>query len=287
MNTSPLKIAREKISVFDYTEYRSYLRALYDQAKCESKSYSYAALSKDLGLASTNAFAVINGKRNLTEKTAKRICEKLSLSAKATKYFLALFKAEHARSAQEREDAYQERLSLRKRRLPNELERHQLAFFEHWHNAAILEMLRLERASDSPEWLAENIQPDIGLPKVKASLELLKTLGYIAWDKDRGRLYPTEAAISTGNEVERLAILSYHHGMLDLAMHAMDKISAQDRDIGALTFVASDSLKEKIKEEVIAFRKRMISLAHQDKEGQHVIQLNMQFFPLSKKEKAK
>ncbi len=271
------------IAVSDYPDYRSYLAALYQAAKARNSSYSYALLSLDLGLSSTNGFSVIQGKRDLSEKTATRISERLQHSAAQKKYFLALIKHEHAKTSVEREEAFQELIEIKQRQLPSDTDRRQLAFFKHWYNAAILELLGLEKASDKPEWIAEHLRPGVSVPKIKQSLDLLQELKYLAFDPKKGRLVPTEATISTGNEVERLAIFSYHRQMLELATQAMDIIPAEERDISAVTLRVSPQLREQMKEEIVALRKRFIALANESSASEEILQVNFQLFPLSKK----
>lgn len=271
------------VAVSDYPDYRSYLAALYQAAKIQRSSYSYAQLSLELGLSSTNAFAVIQGKRDLSEKTATRISERLQHTAIQKRYFLALIHQEHAKTSSDREIAFQELIEIKQRQLPSDTDRRQLAFFKHWYHAAILELLGLEHASDQPEWIAEHIRPSISVPKVKQSLELLQELKYLAFNPEKKRLTPTEITISTGNEVERLAIFSYHRQMLDLAVQAMDTISSEERDISAITVRVDSQLREQMKEEIVALRKRFIALANENKNAEEILQVNFQLFPLSKK----
>lgn len=278
-----LKDVAAGIAVSDYSDYRSYLAALYQAAKALNASYSYALLSLELGLSSTNGFSVIQGKRDLSEKTATRISDKLQHSASQKKYFLALIRQEHAKTSLEREEAFQELIEIKQRQLPSDADRRQLAFFKHWYHAAILELLGLPHASDKPEWISENLRPSVSVPKVKQSLDLLQELNYLSFDKTKERLFPTEATISTGNEVERLAIFSYHRQMLELATQAMDIIPAEERDIGAITLRVSTQLHEQMKEEIIALRKRFIALANESSESEEILQVNFQLFPLSKK----
>jgi uncharacterized protein (TIGR02147 family) len=266
------------LNIFEFEDYRSYLSALYVAAKNRLPSYSYANLSSDLGLSSTNAFTVIQGKRNLTAKTAERIAEILRLGATRGRFLVALVQQEHARDKEARDNAFQERLQLAKRQLASKVDRAKLLFFENWYNSAILELLRLPDSKDDPQWIAATLRPSIGLPRVKASLKLLTELGYLA--PVNGCLRPTTATISTGDEIERLAILSFHRQMIDLAIAAMDAVPADERDISALTFAVSEQTAKRIKDEVVAFRRRLIDLANADTTLEKILQLNVQLFPL-------
>jgi uncharacterized protein (TIGR02147 family) len=203
----------------------------------------------------------------------------LKLPVAQKKFLLALVAYDRAVGV-ERDTIFQEILKLKSKLLPNDLDRKQLAFFQNWYNAAILELLRLPAASDDPEWISRTLNPKVALPKVKNALSLLCELGYLAVDKSLGRLVPTDANISTGNEVAGMAIIGFHHQMLDIARHAIDDVEAELREISAVTLSVSSDLREEIKQEIIKLRKRMIQKSNEIKNPDEVVQLNFQMFPV-------
>lgn len=282
---SKLRDVAKRHLITEYDDYRSYLDAVYHSVKESTSTFSYAHFSVSLGLSSTNAHAIIAGHRNLSVKTGQRIAESLGLSESHKKYLLALIKNAHAKTSADGDAAFKEKLDLAKTSLPTKLDESRLRFFEAWHNAAIIELLRLDEAKDSASWIAENIRPNLSIPKVKQSLRLLTELGYVAFDKKRGRLYPTEVSITTGDHVERLAVLSFHRQMIDLAKSAMDQIPAEERQIGAVTLAVSQNLREQFTREFIELRKRFLKLAESESNPDEIIQINLQLFPLSRRQK--
>jgi uncharacterized protein (TIGR02147 family) len=271
--------------ITSHEDYRSYLEAVYQAIKSQTPEYSYAHFSVSLGLSSTNAHAVIAGHRNLSNKTGLRISTALGLTESQKRYLLALIKQEHAKSTAEREDAFQERVKLARSSLPSKIDERRLNFFENWYHAAIIELLRLDDASDNAQWICENLRPGIPLPHVKQSLKLLRDLGYLVFDEAKGRLYPAEVSISTGDQVERLAILSYHRQMINLAVSAMDQIDAQERDIATITIGVSQRLREQIQHDLFAMRKKFLELAKEETKPDEILQINFQLFPISRRVK--
>lgn len=273
------------VDVTTFANYRDYLEAIYQGAKNIKDGYSYVQLSDDLGLASTNGFAIIHGTRKLSEKIALRIAEKLFLNAKQKKYLLGLVKQAHAKTADTREQGFHDQLEVARQNLSSDLDRRRLLFFEHWYHAAIIELMRLPSASDDPKWIASNLNPKVPLHQVKSSIELLISLEYLKYNTERKRLYPTEATISTGDRVERLAIMSYHRQMLDLAVTAMDRIDEDKRDISAITVSVSESLREQMIGELIALRKRFLQLSSAETNPTDIVQVNMQLFSMTHQRK--
>lgn len=282
LSRSKLKEIARALKVTDHSDYRTFLRLVYAEAKVVDDSYSFVRFSDDLGLGSTNAHSVIQGRRPLTVKAAERICESLGLAGLQKRYFLALVAQSRAKSTSDRDAVFQERLKLKQQVLPNEIDRRQLAFFENWYNAAILELLRLDNSSDDAQWIADHLSPAVPLAKVRESLRLLLDLGYIAIDRKLGRLFPTEATISTGNDVSGMAIHSFHRQMIKLALDAIDDVASENRDISAVTIAISKPLEEQLKEDLVALRKRYLQLAADDKHPTEIVQLNIQVFPLVK-----
>ena len=285
LSKTKLREIVRSLNVTDHSDYCDFLALVFAAAKAEDPSYSYVRFSEDLGVGSANAQSIIVGRRKLTLKAAERLCEALTMTGVQKRYFLNLVEQKRAKSATERDSIFDERLELRQRLLPTELDRRQLAFFEHWYHAAILEILRLDEARDDAAWLSNELSPTVPESKVEDSLKLLTELGYLRRDDHRQRLYPTDVTITTGNEVIGLALVSYHRQMLKLAMDAIEGVAAEERDISALTLMATPELVAQFKEEIAGVRKRFLALAAAETHATEVVQLNMQLFPLKKKTK--
>lgn len=282
LNKSKLKEIAKALKVTDQSDCRIFLALVYAEAKAVDKSYSFVRFSEDLGLGSTNAHSVIRGRRPLTVKSAEKICEALGLTGVQRRYFLALVAQSRAKSITERDTLFEQRIRLKQQVLPSALDRRHLSFFENWYNAAILEILRMPNSSDDVEWVAEHLSPSVPPARVRESLELLVELGYLAHDPKYGRLYPTEATITTGNDVSGLAIHSFHRQMIKLALDAIDNVASEHRDISTITLALSKPVEQMLKDEMNALRKRYLQLAAEETNPTEIVQLNVQLFPLNK-----
>lgn len=273
------KIAGES-PVTGFNDYRSWLREIYSQAKGLDPSYSYSKLSNDLGLSSSNAHLVISGKRDLTLRTSAHIVKALNLAAKQKKYLEALVNYEHAKSSLERDKAFKTILKLKTKTLETSLDKNQLAFFTHWYHAAILEMLRITKTPNDPEWVSARLTPQVSVPNVKKALKLLNDLGY-AREVD-GHLFATDEIISTGDQVQGLAINSFHSQMIELGKGAITTHHSSEREISSITVAMPKDLKAQLEKELIALRKKYLNLASKSDKLEEVVQLNFQLFSLTK-----
>jgi uncharacterized protein (TIGR02147 family) len=73
--------------------------------------------------------------------------------------------------------------------------------------------------------------------------------------------------------------------MIDLAKSAMDQIPAEERDISAVTLAVSQKLREQFTQEFIELSKRFLILAESETDPDEIIQINLQLFPLSRRQK--
>ncbi len=282
VNKTELRKIAHDIKITDYIDYRMWMKAIYLEAKHREKSYSYAKMSSDLGLGSSNAHLVVTGKRDLTAKTGSKVADALKLGSLHRQYFIKLIEYTRAKDAVDRDVFFQELLKIKSKQLPNEIEKQKLQFFSEWYNGAILELLRLDDAKDTPEWISENLSPKVTVPQVKRSLELLKELGYVKFQEDKNRLFPTNKTVSTGNEAAGLAIVRFHQQMLDIAKAAIDGFDYTEREISAVTLSIPHELKPEIKAEIVKLRKKLIEMSNECSNGNEIVQVNFQLFPLAR-----
>ena len=59
-------------------------------------------------------------------------------------------------------------------------------------------------------------------------------------------------------------------------------MNEERRDVSAVTVCVSEAAARRMKAEVQAFRKKILAIADEVKDGDEVYQLNMQLFPLTK-----
>jgi uncharacterized protein (TIGR02147 family) len=275
-----LRSIAKSIPITGYMSYREWLAAVFKEAKSQDESYSYAKYSTDLAVGSSNAHSIITGKRNLTPKTMGHIIDALAMTGIGKKYLEALVTYERATDSANRDQAFAELMRQKTRALSTDLDRNQLRFFEHWYHAAILELLRLPAANDDPEWIASTLNPQPHLTEVKKALALLEELKYIAHMD--GRLRPTDAIISTGDEASGIALSSFHQQMIEIAKRAVTDSPAIEREISSLTLSVPRGMRDQIKSEIVAFRKRILHLSQSTQDAEEVIQVNFQLFSLGR-----
>jgi uncharacterized protein (TIGR02147 family) len=109
----------------------------------------------------------------------------------------------------------------------------------------------------------------------------LEQNGFIEKDA-RGRYRQTDSVITTGPEVKSALMAHYHKKTILQSAQAIDEIPSKDRDISSVTMSVSKQTYLEIKKEIQDFRKRLLSLARNDKNPEMVCFAGFQLVPKSK-----
>ena len=155
-----------QISVFDYLDYRAYLRDYYVEQKQEAK-LSYRGFAALAGLKSPNYLKlVIDGQRGLTSEMAERFARAMALSGDALAYFKSLVQFNQARSTSERTEHYAKLTGFHRYRGAQLLEQAQAACHSTWYIPAIRELVASKKFRNDPKWIAAHLVPTITIDAV-------------------------------------------------------------------------------------------------------------------------
>jgi uncharacterized protein (TIGR02147 family) len=274
---------KSPIDVFDYLDFRAFLQDFYNAKKQAGGTFSFRNFSRKAGLRSPNHLKrVIDGERNLTADMARRYARALDLDGDEVSYFIDLVDFNQARTAAERNQAYRRLTGFRGWRKAHRLDLAHAAYHSTWYLPAIREMAMRPDFRAEPSWIGPRLMPPVSTIDVQRALDVLLELGLLVKTAG-GKLQQGEPVVTTGPETRGLHIGNYHRAMMERAAAAIDVVPAPDRDISSLTFcVGSDGLR-RIKQRIQRFRQELVMLATQEDEGEQVVQLNMQMFPLTTK----
>ena len=278
----------QQLDVFEYLDYRKFLGQYYTLKKAESRSFSYRAFSRRCGLKSPNHLKrVVERERNLSEDAALRYAETIGLEGDSGKYFCELVRFDQAKSRKEKSAAYRRLTQFRGYRKAQHLDSRHDQYHSEWYIPTIREMLTLKGFSSDPKWIAAQLVPEITEREAKSALSVLQDLGMFARD-EQDNIVQADQVVSTGAEASKdpqtvnLHIVHYHSAMMKKAVESIDLVPREERDISGVTLCLPKSSIPKLKERIRAFRQEIIAMEAQAGEGDQVVQLAVQLFPLSK-----
>lgn len=274
------KDGQSKISVYEYLDYRAFLRDQYAQSKSE-KGLTFRGFSARAGLSSPNYLQlVMAGKRNLTSQMAARFAKALNLDRDACDYFVELVNFTQSKSNPEREASFGRLTGFRSYRQARPLDVAQADYHSYWYIPAVRELVANPSFRDDPSWISRMFLPRITPDEAAHALRVLLDLNLLSRD-DNGSVHQSEALVSTGAEAKGVNIPRYHRVMMERASAAIDLVPATDRDISSLTLCLGSGGLRKLKERIARFRKEILELSVLETAPSQVIQVNFQLFPLS------
>lgn len=268
--------------LFHYTDYRHFLRDYYEVCKKErGTQFSYRSFSRAAGFRSPNFLQlVIQGKRNLGVKGIEAIIRVLGLTKNQAAFFRVLVQFNQAKNSQEQKLYFEELRRFKSFREIRSLESDQYEYLSHWYHAAIRELCLLPNFKANPNWIAEQLRPNITSQMAEHSLNLLQRLGLLK-ENTQGSLTPADRAITTAREVQSLGVKNFHGEMLQKAKDSLEQTPAQFRDISSVTVALSQENFERAKRRIQELRRELNILFSEDQSPEVVYQLNFQIFNLS------
>lgn len=269
-----------KTDVFDYLDYRAFLRDCYAERQ-RSRALSYRGFARRAGLRSPNYLKiVIEGKRNLSDELAGRFAGAFGLEADEREFFVALVQFNQARTAAARNAAYTRLTGFRRYRQARPLEVQHAAYHSTWYVPAVRELATRRGFREDPGWIARTLRPVITRAEAAHALRTLQELGLLVRD-DQGCLVQGDALLSTGPETQGHHIANYHRMMLEMAAQSIDTMDASERDISSLTLCLGEDGLRRLKDRIQRFRRELLDLSTLERDPRQVVQVNFQLFPLS------
>jgi uncharacterized protein (TIGR02147 family) len=270
------------VSVYDFLDYRAFLKAHYDSKKKTSRNFSHRMFSKLAGFRSPNHLKLImDGQRNLGLDSIPRVAAAVGLEGREVEFFADLVSFDQALNLLEKNRALQAIASSRRFRAARRIDGDLLVYLTHWYNAAIRELAAHPDFSEDPQWIAARLRPRITPTEAAQAMELLLSLGLLARDPDTGRVERGEPTLTTEHEVRSIGAAAFHHQMILRAAESIDTVSSMFRDLAALTVCVRPEVAAQVRESIHRFREQITELCDADARGDVVYQLNIQWFPLS------
>jgi uncharacterized protein (TIGR02147 family) len=268
-------------SVFDYTDYRKFLREYYAWAKANQRGFSHRAFMAKTGMSGPNYFKrVMDGVHDLTDNSIPKFVTALDLTDSEAEYFRHLVYFNQADTLEEKDRCFNVLMELKTPHRHTVLEKAQYDYYKDWYNIAIREMLSFFPYKDNPKEMGKRLAPPVQPKKVKKAIELLEALGLVEKGAD-GSHKASSQFILSNPEVQSLLIPKFHQAMTRLAEEAITRFPKDERYFSSSTVSLSDRTYKEIIEVIRATRKEVLRKVGEDQEPERVYHLNMQLFPLT------
>ena len=227
----------------------------------KNPSYSLRAFSRSLGMDSSTVSAILNGKRPLTLKTARKIIDGLNITSPAEAQALIV-----------------ETLTDQTELVPNytELAMETAEAISSWQHFAILALLELKDFKGKERLISERLNIPFGI--TTECIARLEKLGLI---EKKGRDWVlTKQNITAPDQIPSGALREGHRQNILKSLHSLENDPIENRDISGITMAISKRRLAEAKKMITDFR-RTLSRHLEDGKRDAVYRLNIQLFPLS------
>jgi uncharacterized protein (TIGR02147 family) len=277
---------KSTIVIFDYTDYRQYLEAFYREQKARNPGFSYRSFAIKARISSVGLYKdVVNGRQRLSRRVVSKFSEAMGHSKREAEYFEAMVFFSDAKTVDERKLYFSRMMECHESRA-RKVEASQYEYYSCWYYSAVRALLSFYRFDGADfESLGRKLSPPIRAPQARKAIEVLEKVDMIR--KNAAGVYePCDQIVTTGNlecdrNVQSLNVITMQKNFNTLASEAFDRYSAQQMDMSTVTVSVSRHMLRTIKDELAAFRKKLLSLAEKDPNPECVYQLNCHFYPLT------
>jgi len=267
--------------IFGYLDYRKYLRDLCAAKKVQNPHFSYRYLSQKLAIKSAGFFSwVLQGKRNISARLVLEIIRYFKLTKEEGVYFESLVAFNQADTHDERRHAF-DKLLLMRRGSVKQVDADACAFYRTWYYPALRELVAIMPVSDANSAeIASKLSPAVKISDVKDALETLVRLGLVTKSPSQ-RYERTDKVLSSRENIPLVALHDYQISCMDIAKRAFDTFDKNERELSTVTMSIDDEAYLTIIERLATLRREVMEIARSVKTPSRVMQLNLQYFPLT------
>lgn len=269
-------------NIFEYSDYRTYLRDYYVTEKSRRPAFSYRYFARRAGHTSPNFLKlVIEGKRNLGPASVSAFARALELDTEEASFFAELVAHGQAKTDADKSKHLTRITAARNFRKAGRIEGHLFDYLQHWYLPAIRELVARPDFVEDPKWIAKELVPQITAKKAAEGLKVLANLGLVRRMPD-GRLERGDPSWTTGPEPSSKIVEAFHHQMLTLATEAIQKFSPEERTVSSLVVCVKAKTVSELRRRLTSFQQELLALCDADEEPEVVYEVGMQLFPLSR-----
>jgi uncharacterized protein (TIGR02147 family) len=273
-------------NIYEFADFRKFLDEYQKNRSKIDNRFKRSEICRKLGLPNTRSFFndVVKGRKDISSAFVERFVGVLELEDDEAQYFRALVKFNQSMIEKERDLLFDQLIALNK--TPHKfVNPEEYTYYSEWHHSAIRALLDVFDIKDDYKLIGRSLLPAISPSKAEQSIQLLNKLGFIRKNK-QGYWKPAVKAITTGPYAKDELVKQFQLKSLEMGKRALISFNNEPNSTSTMTLSMSPKIQQKIEERIQQLKKEIRSMVHKDTRPANVVyQLNMQFFPQSKRAK--
>ncbi|MCQ2123759.1 MAG: TIGR02147 family protein [Fibrobacter sp.] len=277
--------ARNKINIYDYLDYRLFLRDFYDLEKSLDPTFSYRVFATAVDIDASLLVKILRSKRHLSDTSVNTFVAFFNFKEGKSEYFQEMVAYGKAKTP----DAIRKHFETLQKMRPSRcrmLDEARYRYFQQWYYPMVRSALDVYeyRGEQDAVSLGNSCIPKLTAAQIVTSVEALLQLG-LAKRNEQGRIVPSDAHVRTQDHWLSASISEYQKTVTELGRQSIENIPKENRDISTLTMALDSSQIEKIRGILADARKSIVNVVNSMPAEQcdSVYQLNFQMFPMMKK----
>ncbi len=268
--------------VYGYDNYRFFLRDFFREQKRLKSVFSHRYFARRAGFSSSSFCAhVIEGKRNLTAESMRKMLKGLGLTGKAAVYFESLVYYNQARTVDDREHFFRQLERLRKSTTFYRVNQRQFAYYDEWYYPVIRELAVYGNWRGSYAALGRLVRPPVPPEKARAAVETLVEVGLLERRPDGS--FAQSAQAVTAEDVPWNVTRKTRKEFVLRAIEAMETLPVDKRHIAGATVAMSEEAYRRVAQRLDEVRREILAAATEETQVNGVYQVNLQAFPVSER----
>jgi uncharacterized protein (TIGR02147 family) len=267
-------------SIFEYVDYRQYLKDQFDARKSADRRFSYREFAEAIQIDTSNLHKLLNGRMHLPARCHSFALSYLDLSGRSAEYFILLTAYARERSSGGKTEILDRALALREVACRQIEESHLEQYFGDWWVSAVRSLLEVNDGRAVPSEISGRLIPKVDEQQVSRALDVLLALGMVRKGSS-DRLVPVEAHVTASGEIKTRAVRRYQERILGLASESVHRFGPEQRDISTITMSVDGRAASRIQEALKECRRQVQIEVDEAKRPDRVMQLCMAFFPLA------
>jgi uncharacterized protein (TIGR02147 family) len=268
-----------ELSIFDYLDYRDFLRDHYELSKKCRKYFSYRYVGIKTGIDPSFYAKVLQKQMHIAERSLPKLVAFLEFPAREADFFHTLVKFNKAKSRDQIKHYFRLLVTLRDP-LVSPVSKDHEHLFDAWYVVAVRELLNFFPFDGNFARLGRMLNPPLKASDAVLAIDLLERMGMIQ-RLESGAYELVEKFVTSGKAPPRTKVREFQRQMMQLGIEAIDRIKREERDISTITVSASRACFELMRERLAEVRRELLEMARAENSAEEVYQINLQLFPLT------
>lgn len=278
--------SKNKINIYDYTDYRKFLQDFYTLEKSLDPTFSYRVFACAVDMDASLLLKIIQEKRHISASSIESFITFFNFKEAKSEYFREMVAYSKAKTEGDIRKHFEVLQKMRPAAC-RELDEARYRYFQQWYYPMIRSALDVFCYKDEADAaaLGQCCIPKLTASQVNTAVSALLQLELAVRCPD-GRVVPSEGHVKTKERWYSACISNYQGEIAELAKNAIENTPRENRDISTLTMALDSSQIEEIRKILADARKSIVKVINSMPSDvcDSVYQLNFQLFPMMKKE---